>query len=286
VYVVGKREANAVNTALHLRRPLLVTGDPGAGKSTLARAIAHELTLGEVLHWPINSRSMLESALYRYDAVGRLRDTTMAGQRVEAAESDIGRYIRLGPLGTAFAAPAGKPRVLLIDELDKSDIDLPNDLLNVFEEGEFEIPELTRLAQTTEAGRTVEVGLTGAAGPAGRTSVTDGIVRCTDFPVVVITSNGEREFPPAFLRRCVRLRLTPPGVEVLDRIIEKHLSGLPDHSTPAEGEPESLAEEFVHRQRRGQLATDQLLNAAYLRVAGVPLDKDRLTAVLQYLAGS
>lgn len=155
-------EIQMINAALFLRRPLLVTGRPGTGKSTLAYAVAEELKLGPVLRWPITSRSTLQEGLYRYDAIGRLREENLRQLRDRvhstadsSAEDcgqlhdnslacDIGRHLRLGPLGTALLA-YDRPRVLLIDEIDKSDIDLPNDLLNVFEEGEYEIDELTRL---------------------------------------------------------------------------------------------------------------------------------------------
>ncbi|MDW6064019.1 MoxR family ATPase [Streptomyces sp. FXJ1.4098] len=157
-YVMRDRDADIVNTALHLRRPLLVTGYPGAGKSSLAYALADDLGLGDVLHWPVNSRSALTDALYRYDAVGRLRDATAQSNTGEAP-LPVQDYVTLGPLGTALAAPAGHPRVLLIDELDKGDIDLPNDLLTVFEDGAFEIPELSRLASASGEAR-AEVRLT------------------------------------------------------------------------------------------------------------------------------
>ena len=140
-YLASPREVEMVNAALYLRRPLLVTGKTGTGKSTLAYAVAHELKLGQVLYWPVTSRTTLVQGLYNYDAVGRLQDVKLA----EGGEGDIGQYIRLGPLGTALL-PSDRPRVLLIDEIDKSDIDFPNDLLNIFEEGQFVIPELARLA--------------------------------------------------------------------------------------------------------------------------------------------
>ena len=166
-----EREINLVNLALHLRRPLLVTGKPGVGKSTLAYAVAHELGLGPVLRWPVTSRSTLQDGLYQYDAIGRLHDGGLSGRgvtpgrrvarrpgrqrsgmlRAPGKAPDIGKYLRLGPLGTALL-PWRQPRVLLIDEIDKSDIDLPNDLLNVFEEGEFTIPELSRLGDRRPEG--------------------------------------------------------------------------------------------------------------------------------------
>ena len=128
----------AVNTALYLRKPLLVTGQPGTGKSTLISKVAHELKLGPVLRWAVTSRSTVREGVYEYDAVGRLQ----AGRD---KEPPVERYLKLGPLGTALMAGTW-PRALLIDELDKSDLDFANDLLNLVEEGEYVIPELYRLA--------------------------------------------------------------------------------------------------------------------------------------------
>ncbi|WP_431997205.1 AAA family ATPase [Streptomyces fungicidicus] len=279
-YLIGPAEVDVVNAALLLRRPLLVTGHPGTGKSSLAYAIAHELSLGGVLHWPVNSRTTLQEALYSYDAIGRLREANMrrdprGDQDVSAEEPDIGSYVRLGPLGTALV-PSAIPRVLLVDELDKGDVDLPNDLLNVFEEGEFEIPELSRLAEERSSVRVR------TAASSVWTDVERGHVRCSEFPVVVITSNGERDFPPAFLRRCVRLDLPEPDEERLRAIISAHLH-LGSGDTNTDGMDE-LLRAFLARRARGELATDQLLNAVFLRRGGVDLDADGLLdAVLHSL---
>lgn len=287
-YLIGPDESEVVNAALLLRRPLLVTGHPGTGKSSLAHAIAHELTLGRVLTWPVNSRSTLRDALYDYDAIGRLRESNL--RREEAGSDDgapgegpdtgpdtgpdIGSYVRLGPLGTAFV-PGERPRVLLVDELDKGDVDLPNDLLTVFEEGEFEIPELARLPEDQSH---VDV-LT--ADPRVRAPVTRGRVRCSEFPVVVITSNGEREFPPAFLRRCVRLDLAEPDEQRLRDIVEAHLG---DEALDG---VEDLLRAFLGRRAPGELATDQLLNAVFLRKGGLDLPPGALLdAVLHRLGGA
>ncbi|MEU1268525.1 MoxR family ATPase [Streptomyces sp. NPDC005799] len=241
-----------VNAALYLRRPLLVTGKPGVGKSTLALAVAHELSLGPVLRWPITSRTTLKDGLYAYDAIRRLHDVSTAREQHEA-ETDIGRYITLGPLGTALL-PRERPRVLLIDEIDKSDIDLPNDLLHVFEEGEFTIPELERAARGEQA----EVSMSTADRSPDGIVVHDGRVRCRAFPFVVLTSNQEREFPPAFLRRCVPLQILPPNRDELMGIVEARLA--PEISDEAD----ALVTEFLRRRDASDLATDHLLNALYL----------------------
>jgi MoxR-like ATPase len=277
-YQASEKEIELVNAALYLRRPLLVTGRPGVGKTSLAHAVAWELDLGEVLIWPINTRSTLQQGLYDYDAIARVRDASIEARQGDDADvggpPDIGRYLRLGPLGTALiGGPSGRPRVLLIDEIDKSDIDLPNDLLNTFEEGEFEIRELSRMRVPQET----EIATFDGA----RTRIIGGRMPCKTFPIVILTSNGEREFPPAFLRRCLRLDIDLPTEGELQRIIERHLGGASDSGHSAE--VQRMMREFLDRRdKEGKiLATDQLLNAVFMVMHGIdPANRPALKEAL------
>jgi MoxR-like ATPase len=278
---------------LYLRRPLLVTGKPGTGKSTLAYSVAYELQMGRVLKWVITSRSTREDGLYQYDALARLQDAgwmaRTAGDRQhggsddldyghaledqdQAGQQDIGRYIRLGPLGTGLL-PYKRPRVLLIDELDKSDIDLPNDLLAIFEDGQYEVKELSRIAD-----RMPEASVLTNDGD--RVIIRGGKIECNAFPMVIITSNGERDFPPAFLRRCLRLHINAPDEGRLLDIVQAHLgvNGIE--------QSKHVIETFIRRRSQGDLATDQLLNAIYLMFNHAwPEGRERLVdQVFQYIS--
>ncbi|MEU9090784.1 MoxR family ATPase [Streptomyces sp. NPDC087901] len=270
----GVEELEMINAALYLRRPLLVTGDPGAGKSTLAHSVARELEFGKVLRWPVVSRTTLQDGLYHYDAIARLQDVQIAshaspdgGVQADAARS-VGSYIRLGPLGTALL-PSDRPRVLLIDELDKSDIDLPNDLLNVLEEGEFAIPELERIADRLPDGEADVLDHDG-----NKVRIKGGRVQCRAFPFVVLTSNGERDFPAPLMRRCIHLELGRPDHKRLASFVKAHLGEEAARSS------EDLITLFLERSRSELLATDQLLNAIYLTQAAAPTGRDRLADLL------
>jgi len=188
-YVATEDLTVAVNAAITLERPLLVKGEPGTGKSVLAEEIAKSLG-APLLTWHIKSTTKAQQGLYEYDAVSRLRDSQLGDSRV----SDIRNYIRRGKLWEAFAAEA-RP-VLLIDEIDKADIEFPNDLLLELDRMEFHVYE------------------------------TGETVRAERRPIVLITSNNEKELPDAFLRRCFFHYIRFPDPETMARIVEVHYPGI------------------------------------------------------------
>jgi MoxR-like ATPase len=184
-YLTNDSLEAAVNCSLSLERPLLVKGEPGTGKTLLAQAISQSLGL-EMIHWPVKSTTRAHDGLYVYDTVQRLYEARFGDGDVK----DIRRYIKLGPLGRAFASSERK--VLLIDEVDKADLEFPNDLLHELDRMRFVIDE------------------------------TGDEVVATQRPVVVITSNNEKELPDAFLRRCVFHFIDFPEQELMKRIVKVH----------------------------------------------------------------
>ena len=175
----------AVNAAITLERPLLVKGEPGTGKTELARQVADALGL-RMLEWSVKSTTRAQQGLYEYDAVSRLRDSQLGDEKV----ADIGNYIKRGKLWEAFAAD--EKVVLLIDEVDKADIEFPNDLLQELDKMEFFVYE------------------------------TGETVKAKQRPIVIITSNNEKELPDAFLRRCFFHYIQFPDAETMQAIVKVH----------------------------------------------------------------
>ncbi len=254
----GARELDAINIALRLRRPLLIKGAPGLGKSSLAYSIAWRLGLGLPLRWEISSRTTLVDGLYRYDAVSHLQATRSADAD---QPPDIGEFITLGPLGTALL-PTERPRVLLVDELDKASYDLPNDLLHAFEEGGFAIQELLRTGGQTRVLPYDHGAGTGDANSAGeRVVVIGGRIQTHHHPVVIVTTNQERQFPDAFRRRCVELELQRPADPMVwARIVAGWFGESIGDSDTAKWD--SLLDNY------GEQNTDVLLQALFLQRQG------------------
>ncbi len=184
-YVTSEPLRNAVNVAIALGRPLLIRGEPGTGKTLLAHSIASGLEK-ELIIWNIKSTTKAQEGLYVYDTVQRLNDSRFGDRDV----SDIKHYIKLGKLGKAFTSP--ELVVLLIDEVDKADIEFPNDLLNELDEMSFYIPE------------------------------TDETISTVHRPITVITSNAEKALPDAFLRRCIFHYIEFPDPKLMEEIIQVH----------------------------------------------------------------
>ena len=179
----------AVNAAISIEKPLLVKGEPGTGKTELARQIAKSLDLS-IIEWNIKSTTKAQQGLYEYDAVSRLRDSQLGDNKIE----NVNNYIKKGKIWSSFET--NEKSVLLIDEIDKADIEFPNDLLQELDKMEFYVYE------------------------------TGQLVKANKRPIVIITSNNEKELPEAFLRRCFFHYIQFPSIEILKKIVEVHFPSI------------------------------------------------------------
>ena len=241
-YVASQELQEAVNIALALGKPLLIKGEPGTGKTVLAQAIAESLGR-RLITWSVKSTTKAQDGLYVYDVVQRLYDSQF-GEAVD----DIEKYIKLGKLGEAFQSE--EQVVLLIDEVDKADLEFPNDLLWELDRMEFYIPETKRTIQAK--------------------------VR----PVVIITSNAEKELPDAFLRRCIFHYIQFPDQQQMERIIKVHLGDVDDILLA-----QVLQAFYWLRSVRGlekRPSTSELIDwVRALSLGGI--DPDRITGELPFL---
>lgn len=233
-YVASPELLASVNIAMALQKPLLVKGEPGTGKTMLAQAVAEALGM-ELLIWSIKSTTKAQDGLYVYDTVQRLYDSQFG-----ADVSDIGRYIKFGKLGEAFKKQ--EQCVLLIDEIDKADIEFPNDLLWELDRMEFYIPE------------------------------TKETVRAAVRPLVIITSNAEKELPDAFLRRCIFHYIDFPDEEMMEKIVRVHFDDLEDKLLR-----QALESFYAVRALRGlqkKPSTSELIDwVQALEIGGIPAER-------------
>lgn len=242
-YIASKPLMEIVNVSIVLGKPLVIKGEPGTGKTLLAHSISKALGK-KLLIWNVKSTTKAKDGLYVYDTVQRLNDARFKDRDI----SDIRQYIKLGKLGQAFTAD--EQLVLLIDEIDKADIEFPNDLLNELDEMSFHIPEL------------------------------DEEVTAKHRPVVVITSNSEKELPDAFLRRCVFHYIEFPDEEMMARIVRVHYPDIEDKLVR-----ESIKKFYWIRQVDGlrkKPSTSELLDWIKALAAG-GLDIEKITSEIPFL---
>ena len=241
-YVASEELMTAVNIAMTLQKPLLIKGEPGTGKTMLAQAVSDALGK-DLIIWNVKSTTKAQDGLYVYDVVQRLYDSQFGNEGVD----NIAKYIKLGKLGEAFTAESQV--VLLIDEIDKADLEFPNDLLWELDQMEFYIPE------------------------------TKEMVKAKHRPIVIITSNAEKELPDAFLRRCVFHYIEFPDQAQMERIVHVHFDRLEENLVR-----QALAAFYWVRSLRDiekKPSTSELVDWLRALVAG-GVDPDRLTAEIPF----
>ncbi|MDD6389154.1 MAG: MoxR family ATPase [Firmicutes bacterium] len=236
-YIISDDLMVTANIAIAMNKPLLVKGEPGTGKTALAEAIARSLDM-DLIVWSIKSTTKAQDGLYQYDVVRRLYDSELGNEGVE----DISRYIKLGKIGEAFTSD--RQCVLLIDEIDKADLEFPNDLLWELDRMEFYIPE------------------------------TDETIRAKNPPVVVITSNAEKELPDAFLRRCAFHFIEFPDQSMMRDIILAHYPDIEDSLISQVLDAFFYVREYFDLKKKP--STSELLDwIKALRLSGLPTDSLR-----------
>lgn len=236
-YIISDDLMITANIAIAMNKPLLVKGEPGTGKTALAEAIAESLDM-DLIVWSIKSTTKAQDGLYQYDIVRRLYDSELGNEGVE----DISRYIKLGKIGEAFTSD--RRCVLLIDEIDKADLEFPNDLLWELDRMEFYIPE------------------------------TDETIKAKNPPVVVITSNAEKELPDAFLRRCAFHFIEFPDQDMMREIVLAHYPDIEDSLISQVLDAFFYVREYFDLKKKP--STSELLDwIKALRLSGLPTDKLR-----------
>lgn len=236
-YVASEELLASVNVAIALKKPLLIKGEPGTGKTMLAQAVANSLGK-KLLIWNIKSTTKAQEGLYMYDTIQRLYD----GQFGEEGVDDIAKYIKLGKLGEAFESE--EQVILLIDEIDKADLEFPNDLLWELDQMEFYIHETKRT------------------------------VKAKNRPIVIITSNAEKELPDAFLRRCIFHYIDFPNPELMEEIVRTHYPNVEDNLL--KNAMQVFYDIRTIRDIRKKPSTSELIDwINALQVAGIPADELR-----------
>ena len=236
-YVASQALMDSVNVAIALKKPLLIKGEPGTGKTMLAEAVAKSLGK-KLIIWNIKSTTKAQDGLYMYDTIQRLYD----GQFGEEGVDDIARYIKLGKLGEAFESD--EQVVLLIDEIDKADLEFPNDLLWELDQMEFYIHETKRT------------------------------VKAKNRPIVIITSNAEKELPDAFLRRCIFHYIDFPDAELMEEIVRVHLPNVKEDVL--KNAFDVFYDIRAMRDIRKKPSTSELIDwINVLQIAGIPAEEIR-----------